>query len=81
MKKTKIIATIGPKTVNKEKLIQLFNAGMSIARLNGAHNNLDWHKDAIKLIKKNLPNVPILLDIPGKKFLTYGLMKICIILG
>ena len=75
MNKTKIIATIGPKVANKNKLIQLFNAGMSIARLNGAHNTLDWHKDTIKLIKKNLPRVPILLDIPGKKIRTKSLVK------
>ncbi len=75
MKKIKIIATIGPKTAEPSALVRLFNAGMSIARLNGAHNTLDWHKRAIKLINKNLPNVPILIDIPGKKIRTKSLIK------
>ena len=44
----------------------MFQAGMSVARLNGSHNTLDWHKDTIKLIKNVIPNCPILLDIPGK---------------
>ena len=75
MKKIKIIATIGPKTAEPNILVRLFNAGMSIARLNGAHNTLDWHKSVIKLINKNLPNVPILIDIPGKKIRTKSLIK------
>ena len=53
-----MVATIGPK--------QMFQAGMSVARLNGSHNTLDWHKDTIKLIK--IPNC--FLDIPGKKIRT-----------
>ena len=68
--KTKIVATIGPKTANKKNLKQLFNAGMTIARLNGSHNSLDWHSNTIKLIKETLPDCPILLDIPGKKIRT-----------
>ena len=66
----KIVATIGPKTANSTKLKQMFQAGMSVARLNGSHNTLNWHKDTIKLIKNVIPNCPILLDIPGKKIRT-----------
>ena len=49
-RKTKIVATIGPKVANKLKLEQMYKTGMSVARLNGSHNNLDWRK-VIKLIK------------------------------
>ena len=71
--KTKIVATVGPKVANPSALRKLYNAGMTIARLNGSHNNLDWHKKTIKLINKVLPNVPILFDIPGKKIRTLNL--------
>ena len=64
--RVKIVATIGPSTANSTKLKQMFQAGMSVARLNGSHNTLDWHKDTIKLIKRVLPNCPILLDILEK---------------
>ena len=67
MKKTKIVATIGPKTADPKKLREMFKAGMSVARLNGSHNSLDWHRNTILLLKKTLPDCPILLDIPGKK--------------
>ena len=52
MKRTKIIATIGPNTANSKMLSKMYNAGMSIARLNGSHNTLDWHAKTIKLIKR-----------------------------
>ncbi len=68
--KNKIVATIGPVTNTPEMLKKMFKAGMSIARLNGSHNTLDWHSKTIKLIKKTLPDCPILLDIPGKKIRT-----------
>ena len=71
--KTKIVATIGPKTANEKLLKKMALAGMSIARLNGSHNTLDWHSKVIKLIKRTLPDCPILLDIPGKKIRTVKL--------
>ena len=66
MKYTKIVATIGPKTSSATKIKKLYGAGMDIARLNGSHNTLEWHKKTIKIIKRICPMVPILLDIPGK---------------
>ena len=65
--RTKIVATIGPASANSQKLKMMYKAGMSIARLNGSHNLLTWHENTVKLIRSTLPNLPILLDIPGKK--------------
>ncbi|MAJ24462.1 MAG: pyruvate kinase [Rickettsiales bacterium] len=73
MKRTKIVATIGPKTANANMLKKMYSAGMSLARLNGSHNSLKWHDETIKLIRKEIPNCPILLDIPGKKIRTIRL--------
>ena len=55
MNNTRIVATIGPATNNEDSLIHLRNAGMSIARLNGSHNSLEWHAEVITLIHKVLP--------------------------
>ena len=68
--RTKVVATIGPITANSKKLKMMYKAGMSVARLNGSHNSLDWHANTIRLIKRVLPNLPILIDIPGKKIRT-----------
>ena len=73
MEYTKIVATIGPLTSSPDKLKSLFKAGMDIARLNGSHNSFDWHKKTISTIRKQLPMVPILMDIPGKKIRTENL--------
>ncbi len=43
---------------------------MSVARLNGSHANLDWHREAIAMIRQAAPEMPILLDIPGCKIRT-----------
>ena len=67
MKFTKIVATIGPTTSSHKRINSLYKAGMDIARLNGSHNSLEWHEKTIKTIRKQIPMVPILLDIPGKK--------------
>jgi pyruvate kinase len=75
MRRTKIVCTIGPKTLNKDSLHELRKNGLSVARLNGSHANLEWHENAIKLIRETIPDVPILLDIPGRKIRTAHLMK------
>ena len=73
MRNVKIVATIGPHTCNTNSLLRLKENGMSIVRLNGSHNNLSWHCEAIRLIQQTLPEIPILLDIPGRKIRTIGL--------
>lgn len=70
MFKTTIVATIGPVSNNAETLLALEKSGMTVARLNGSHGNLSWHTEAIRLIRATLPDLPILLDIPGRKIRT-----------
>lgn len=74
MSQVKIIATIGPGTETAAALKGLLEAGANVARLNGSHGNLDWHAAAIKMIRKVAPNMPVLLDIPGRKIRT-GLLE------
>lgn len=73
MSRVRIVATIGPATNNADALRALAKAGMSVARLNGSHSDLDWHRATIALLRKTLPDLPILLDIPGRKIRTVGL--------
>ena len=48
IKKHKIVATIGPAT-NSANILKNVFAGMTIARLNGSHNTLDWHRKLFNL--------------------------------
>lgn len=71
MKKTKIVATIGPSSESEKVLEKMMRAGMNVARLNFSHGGYDWHKMAIdrirKVAKKNNFNVSILADLQGPK--------------
>jgi pyruvate kinase len=75
MRRTKIVATIGPATISPETISSLLTAGMNVARLNGSHGDLDWHAAAITAIRDNAPGIPILLDVPGRKIRTVDLER------
>jgi len=68
-----IVCTIGPATCTAGALAAMRAAGMTVARLNGSHSDLDWHASAIALLRQTVPDVPILLDIPGRKIRTGAL--------
>ena len=62
----KILPTIGPETI-KTKNLKFILDKTDIVRLNSSHNTINWHKKAIKKIKKINSNSVILVDIPGVK--------------
>ena len=69
MKKTKIVATIGPASESEENLRKLFLNGVNVCRLNFSHGNHDEHLVRMVNIKKireemNLP-IAIMLDTKG----------------
>ena len=68
--KTKIVCTIGPKTADVQSIEKLIDSGMTMARLNGSHNTLDWHIGMIHLIREVDCYLPILFDLPGRKIRT-----------
>ena len=51
MKKTKIVATIGPSSSSKEVLREMILSGLNICRLNFSHGMYDDHLAAIKIIR------------------------------
>ena len=71
MRKTKIIATIGPASRDRETLDQLISAGMDCARLNFSHGTLAEHGEVIKIVRQLSQEhgrpVSILQDLPGIK--------------
>lgn len=71
MRKTKIIATIGPASRDPETLDQLLAAGMDCARLNFSHGTLEEHGEVIRtlrrLSKERGQPVAILQDLGGIK--------------
>ena len=52
MRKTKIVATLGPSTDDPEVLSALFAAGLDVARFNFSHGDYESHKKRIDLFRK-----------------------------
>ena len=79
MRKTKIVCTIGPASESIEKLEQLMEAGMNVARLNFSHGNHEEHAARIKNIreaaKKTGKNIGILLDTKGPEIRTHNMVN------
>jgi pyruvate kinase len=73
MSRVKLIVTLGPRTKSAEALRALMDAGADVVRLNGSHGDLDWHAEAIALIRQTAPQALILLDLPGRKIRTRAL--------
>jgi pyruvate kinase len=78
MRRTKIVATIGPACREPEVLVQLVDAGMDVARLNYSHGTPEEHAETIKLVRDAAGRagrpVAILQDLPGPK-LRIGSLK------
>ena len=74
IRKTKIVATIGPASDSVETLEAMLDAGMTVARLNLSHGNLDEHKQRIQRIRKAADNlgteVAIMIDTRGVEIRT-----------
>ncbi len=71
MKKTRIIATIGPATETPESIRQLIEAGVNCFRLNFSFSELEWHRERIRIIRETSRKigrpVAILQDLQGPK--------------
>lgn len=69
---TKIVCTIGPKTASVEEIRKLLDRGMSVARLNLSHGDLNYHSNAIDSIrtveKETGHRIFIALDTRGPEF-------------
>lgn len=70
-RKTKIVCTIGPATSSPERLRELMEAGMDVARLNFSHGDYESHGRVIETIRQlSLEldrEVGILQDLGGPK--------------
>jgi pyruvate kinase len=71
VRRTKIIATIGPASDDPEVLVRLVEAGMDVARLNFAHGTRESHAETAARVRQAAAQagrqVAILQDLPGPK--------------
>ncbi len=78
MKRTKIVATIGPASSSKEILREMIIGGMNVCRVNFSHGSYGDHKEVIHSIRELNEelgsHVAILADLQGPKIRT-GVMQ------
>ena len=76
--RTKIVATLGPASSNKEVLLSMIKAGVDVCRLNFSHGSQADHQKVIDIIrdinKQYKTNVGILADLQGPK-IRIGMVK------
>ena len=79
MKRTKIVATIGPSSSSKEVLKEMILAGLNVCRLNFSHGAYEDHAEVIENIRSLNDelglNVAILADLQGPKIRTGEMQK------
>jgi pyruvate kinase len=71
VRRTKIVATIGPASRDREVLVELVRAGMDVARLNFSHGSHEQHAETAEWVREAAGRagrpVAILQDLPGPK--------------
>ena len=76
--RTKIVATMGPASTNKDVLLAMIKAGVNVCRLNFSHGKPEDHQKTIDTIREineqYKVNVGILADLQGPK-IRIGLVK------
>lgn len=63
-KKTKIVCTIGPASLEAETLQQMFDVGMNCARINTAYGNFNRYKQVVDNVR-NVADIPVMVDLKG----------------
>src|SRR5690606_18554170 len=71
VRRTKIVATLGPATDSYERVRAMVEAGMDVARLNFSHGDHDTHRRWFEWVRRASEetgrNVAVLQDIQGPK--------------
>ena len=78
MRRTKIVATVGPASRSPEMLEQLIEAGVNVFRLNFSHGTHDEHLTVVKAVREIAARlrkpIALLQDLSGPKIRT-GMVK------
>lgn len=71
MRRAKIVATLGPATSSYEKIREIIEAGVDVARMNLSHGSYDVHEEIYRTVRKAAADVGkpvgIFVDLQGPK--------------
>ena len=70
-RRTKIVATLGPASTDRETLERMIAAGMDVVRMNFSHGTADEHRARVEMVRMLARNagraVGVLVDLQGPK--------------
>ncbi|MFA5986646.1 MAG: pyruvate kinase [Parcubacteria group bacterium] len=85
IKKTKVVATLGPVSETVEVLEQMIRAGLNVARFNFSHGAYEWHEKVMQNVRTAAKNVgvpiAILADLQGPRVRTHVSAEVVITSG
>src|SRR3978361_2006924 len=71
MPRAKIVCTLGPASASPERIGDLIDAGMSVARLNFSHGSHEDHARMLAIVRseaeRRVKAIAVLLDLQGPK--------------
>ena len=65
MRRTRIVATIGPASDSDEVIRDLMKAGVDVFRLSFAHGDIPSCIERLRRIRALAPDLALMVDIPG----------------
>ena len=67
MRRTRIVATLGPASESDQTIRELMEAGVDVFRLSFAHGDIPTCIDRLRRVRALAPDLAIMVDIPGPK--------------
>ncbi len=83
MRRTKIVATLGPASTADEVVLGLVDAGVDVFRISFAHGDIESNIARLRRVRDLAPNVALMVDIPGPKIRSgsFGTLPIYLTVG
>ncbi len=83
MRRTRIVATVGPASDSDEVLRGLVEAGVDVFRLSFAHGDIPSGIERLRRIRAIAPDLAIMVDIPGPKIRagSFGTLPVTLSIG
>jgi len=83
VRRTRIVATIGPASDSDEKLKELVLAGVDVFRLSFAHGDIPSCIERLRRVRAIAPDLAIMVDIPGPKIRagSFGTLPVTLAVG
>ena len=65
MRRTKIVATLGPATTSAAAMRDLLRSGVNVVRINFSHGSADDHRNSVSLVRQTAAELGVVIGILG----------------